>query len=294
MPDISINIMEEDFSQLFLMFIIYSFVGWIGEEIWCTVGTRKIVKRGMLHGPICPIYGFGALGILFLVYPWRTTFVRLFLASVIVTSLLEYFSSWLLERLFRAKWWDYSDEKFNLNGRICLLNSVVFGLGGVALEHVMHPAVQYILAIPIVFQNTRTIALALASILTVDLLFTLRKLVDFTATMARFKLFGEQLRERFEGEEWFRPESLQTMLASVKERALTNKDMFSKKFLETIESYSDLQHSVVFWLKKFPSMSSTDFPAALEHMKTIVRESFSDKRKAQKGQAAPQEHAPEA
>lgn len=275
MPDITMP--EEEFSRLFLMFIAYSFVGWVCEEIWCTVGTRKIVKRGMLHGTICPIYGFGALGILYLLYPWRETYVRLFLASVFVTSSLEYFSSWLLERLFHAKWWDYSDQKCNLNGRVCLLNSVAFGIGGVALEHIMHPALQHLLDIPLICRYESNIALTLACVLTADILLTLHKLVDFTATLAKFKLFGDQLKERFEGEEWFRPESLQSMIASIKEHAQINTELFSKKFLETVDSYSRLQQTAVFWLKKFPSMSSSDFSTALEHLKASVRENLSEK-----------------
>ena len=91
-----------DSAHLFLFFLSYAFLGWICEEIWCTVKSRKITKRGMLHGPICPIYGFGSVLILYLLEPWRTTWVRLFFASVIVTSILEYFTSWLLEKLFHA------------------------------------------------------------------------------------------------------------------------------------------------------------------------------------------------
>ena len=105
--------------HLFLLFLLYSFVGWVCEEIWVSTLYRKIEKRGMLAGSVCPIYGFGALIILFAVYPWRGTWVRLFIASAVCASALEYFSSWLLETLFHTKWWDYSKQRFNLNGRVC-------------------------------------------------------------------------------------------------------------------------------------------------------------------------------
>ena len=96
-----INMPLIDSQHLFLLFIFYSFVGWICEEIWVSSLYRKIEKRGMLHGPICPIYGFGALIILFGIYPWRETWFRLFVASAILASILEYFSSWLLETIDR-------------------------------------------------------------------------------------------------------------------------------------------------------------------------------------------------
>lgn len=267
-----INMPKLPFSIIFIMFIIYAFIGWICEEIWCTVGSKKLVKRGMLHGPLCPIYGFGALAILYMLYPWKTTYLRLFIASVIVTSILEYFTSWLLEKLFHAKWWDYSSKAFNLNGRVCLLNSTAFGIGGIALEHVMQPFVQKLLSIDFVVRYMETISSILAVILTVDVLVTLHKLVNFTTTMEKLKTFSEHLKERFENEAWFRQESLHSMLESIKEHAKANPAFFNKKFLDSVDSYALKHKNLGVWVKKFPNMSSKDFPSVLEHLKDRIKE----------------------
>lgn len=267
-----INMPSLPFSTVFLMFIIYAFIGWICEEIWCTVGSRKLVKRGMLHGPICPIYGFGALSILYMLYPWRTTFLRLFIASVIVTSILEYFTSWLLEKLFHAKWWDYSQMPFNLNGRCCLLNSTAFGIGGIAMEHVIHPLIEKFLALPVFTMYMETISAVLAVILSVDILVTVHKLVNFATAMEKVKTFRENIMERFENEEWFKKDSFQEMLNSIREHAAVQPALFSKKLLDYVDAYSRRQNISEFWLKKFPNMTSKDFSSVLEHVKSKIQD----------------------
>ncbi len=124
-----------------MCFTVYSMVGWVCESIWCSVGTKKVVNRGFLYGPWCPIYGFGAL-LLFVVgepvqqWPWAV-----FIGALISTSLLEYFTGWLLETLFKAKWWDYSHRKFNIKGRVCLRNALLFGLMGIAAVYYLQPTV---------------------------------------------------------------------------------------------------------------------------------------------------------
>ena len=275
-----------DSAHLFLFFLSYAFLGWICEEIWCTVKSRKITKRGMLHGPICPIYGFGSVLILYLLEPWRTTWVRLFFASVIVTSILEYFTSWLLEKLFHAKWWDYSKEPLNLNGRVCIVNSAAFGVGGLALEHLIHPLVEKFLYLDFAAPYINYIAGGLLAVILLDLLATVHKLVDFAATMEKVKAYSVMLKERYENEEWFKPESFHTMIESIKERAKTETSRFTKKSLETLESYAKKQKIVEFWLKKFPTMSSKEENNILEHMKSVIRESWkveSGKRKVENG-----------
>ena len=268
----NINMPEMPFSKVFVMFILYSFIGWICEEIWCTVGSRKLVKRGMLHGPLCPIYGFGALSILYMLYPWRTTYLRLFIASMIVTSILEYFTSWLLEKLFHAKWWDYSQMPFNLNGRCCLLNSTAFGIGGIAMEHVMHPLMEKFLLQPVFINYMEIISAVLAVILSIDVLTTVHKLVDFATAMEKLNAFNENIKERFENEEWFKKGSLQEMLDSIREHAASHPTFFSKKLLESVDLYSKKQKITEFWISKFPTISSKDFSTVLEHLKNKIKE----------------------
>ena len=121
--------------QWFLAFLFYSFAGWCCETVYCSVLQGKLVNRGFLNGPLCPVYGFGALLVIFLLQGTQQTPMALFFSGMLVTSVLEYFTSWLLEKLFHMKWWDYSGYIFNIDGRVCLEGLIIFGLGGCAFTY---------------------------------------------------------------------------------------------------------------------------------------------------------------
>lgn len=125
----------------FVLFIIYSFFGWCLEMVACSISTKKIVNRGFLLGPICPIYGCGCLLITVLLKGYLNDPIVLFVMAFVLCLLLEYFTSYIMEKLFKARWWDYSDRKYNLNGRICLDNGVAFGILGLLLSYVINPFV---------------------------------------------------------------------------------------------------------------------------------------------------------
>ena len=127
--------------SVILYFIIYSFLGWCCETVYCSILQKKFVNRGFLYGPLCPIYGCGALLVLYLLRDVRASILPLFLSGMVVTTILEYLTSVLLEKLFHMKWWDYSAMPFNINGRVCLLNSCEFGALSVFVIMVLHPAV---------------------------------------------------------------------------------------------------------------------------------------------------------
>ncbi len=127
--------------SVILYFIIYSFLGWCCETVYCSILQKKFVNRGFLYGPLCPIYGCGALLVLYLLRDVRASILPLFLSGMVVTTILEYLTSVLLEKLFHMKWWDYSAMPFNINGRVCLLNSCEFGALSVFVVMVLHPAV---------------------------------------------------------------------------------------------------------------------------------------------------------
>ena len=124
----------------FIWFVLYSMVGWLYESTLCSITGHKLVNRGFLNGPYCPIYGAGAVLDLLLL-GWIDNPVLIFFAGMLVTGTVEYFTSWAMEKLFDAKWWDYSGWKFNLNGRICLAGLVVFGAMSVLMIEVIHPFV---------------------------------------------------------------------------------------------------------------------------------------------------------
>lgn len=128
-------------SVLFLLFIIYSFLGWTIEIIYTFLKDKTIVNRGFLIGPYCPIYGTGCILMILLLNRYIDDIVVLFVMSIVICAFLEYVTSYTLEKLFKARWWDYSDRKFNINGRICLETLVPFGLLGCFLMYILNPFV---------------------------------------------------------------------------------------------------------------------------------------------------------
>lgn len=122
-----------------LYFVLFAICGWICESIFCSVLERKPVNRGFLNGPVCPVYGFGGLIVIYLLGPLRENLVSLFFFGALACTLLEYATSWLLEKLFHAKWWDYSANRFNINGRVCLSFSLLFGGLSVVAVNLLYP-----------------------------------------------------------------------------------------------------------------------------------------------------------
>lgn len=123
----------------FLLFIMYSFMGWCIEVVVVFANQKKFVNRGFLIGPCCPIYGFGYLLIYYFLRKYAKDLEVLFVMSCIVCSILEYLTSYLMEKIFKARWWDYSNRKFNLNGRVCLRNVIAFGILGCLMMKVINP-----------------------------------------------------------------------------------------------------------------------------------------------------------
>ena len=144
--------------KYFLYFIIYSFIGWLMEVVLKSKDEHKFVNRGFLIGPICPIYGFGVLLIILLVGNSKSDLLAVFLKSILVCSVLEYFTSYFMEKLFHARWWDYSKNKYNINGRICLETMLPFGILSTIVIYVVHPLVIKFVSL---FSNTLLIILTI-------------------------------------------------------------------------------------------------------------------------------------
>jgi len=117
---------------IFLLFLIYSFIGYVIETISVSIiEKRLILSRGFLIGPYLPIFGVGALSLSCFLQKYQKDIIILFLMSAFICLTIEYFSSLLMEKIFQLRWWDYSEKKFNINGRVCLELGIYFGIGGV-------------------------------------------------------------------------------------------------------------------------------------------------------------------
>lgn len=133
------------FIYYFALFMIYSFCGWIIEMIYVGFSEKKIVNRGFLLGPYLPIYGVAGTLMVFVLGFYINYPLFLFLNAIIIGSIVEYFTGYTMEKVFKAKWWDYSNMPFNLNGRICLQNSILFGILGTILVYYINPFLQFCL-----------------------------------------------------------------------------------------------------------------------------------------------------
>ena len=161
----------------FLWFLFYSFVGWMYESILVSCQQHRLVNRGFLNGPLCPIYGTGAiLGVAILGNVHNP--ITIFLISMVGATILEYTTSWVMEQLFHARWWDYSNFRFNLQGRVCLLGALIFGLGGVGVVLGSQPYVERVTdMIPLPMLHTLVTVLALITI--IDLAVTVTGILEF-------------------------------------------------------------------------------------------------------------------
>lgn len=135
----------KEFALYFILFMIYSVIGWLIEIVVVGTEEKKFINRGFMIGPYLPIYGYSSIIMIFYLNHYKDNIVTVFLLAVIVCSIMEYLVSYFLEKIFNARWWDYSTRKFNINGRVCLTNAFAFGLLGVLLVYIVNPFLEGLL-----------------------------------------------------------------------------------------------------------------------------------------------------
>ena len=129
----------------FFLFLIYSITGWLIEVIGGLIQNKKFVNRGFMIGPYCPIYGIGGVLITILLQDYVNNPFVLFCVAIVICGVLEYLTSYIMEKVFKARWWDYSKKKFNINGRVCLETIIPFGLLGCFIMYVSNPFIENLL-----------------------------------------------------------------------------------------------------------------------------------------------------
>ena len=145
------------------LFFIYSFLGWLMESVKLSIPGKKFINRGFLIGPYCPIYGCGVVLITILLQKYHDDVPATFFLSILICGTLEYVTSYIMEKIFKARWWDYSSRKFNINGRICLETLIPFGIAGTVITMWINPfLLKYINMVPPIAMH---IILSLISIL---------------------------------------------------------------------------------------------------------------------------------
>lgn len=256
-----------------LCFFIYSFLGWICETIYCSVGGKKFINRGFLNGPICPIYGFGALFVILFLRPYSDNMIVLFICSIIVTSTLEYIASALLEKMFNAKWWDYSNKILNLNGRICVKNSLIFGVMGVILINNIHPKIKDVINI-IPTKIMYCIAIVLVLWLITEISTTINSIKKLDKKLEGLDKVDSELKSINVCLEKYNSEEIKRIISelNINDISIKNKlDEIGIK-LNKIKSKSKIQKRLI---NAYPNMKHKKHHKQLQKLKEI----FKDKNK---------------
>ena len=181
-------------TQWVLFFFIYSFIGWVWECCFVSVRKRRWVNRGFMYGPILPIYGFGALAVLISTIRVRDSIPLIFLFGMVGATLLEYVTGAVMERLFNVKYWDYSNQKFNLNGYICLTSSLGWGLFSVLLVKFVHVPIEgAVLKIPTIIAEGIAFVLTVAA--AVDVTQSFNDAMDLKRILAQLEESKKQIRK---------------------------------------------------------------------------------------------------
>lgn len=186
---------EHNLVTWFLLFLTYSCAGWAIEIVVTLLQKHRITNRGFFIGPLCPIYGVGAL-IGTIAIGHVENIIAIFCVSVVGAGLLEYSTSFLMEKIFRVRWWDYTDQPFNINGRICLGALLGFGIAGILVIRVFNPLLFAAFdSIPPELLNT--IAIFLAILFAIDVVCSLILIFGFRVTVGTVERDAtEEISER--------------------------------------------------------------------------------------------------
>ncbi len=180
-------------SNLFLYFILYSFLGWVMETCYCSILERRLVPRGFLYGPICPIYGGGVTLMILFFTPLKKNLVIFYIVAVAVMTSWEYLVGWALEVTTHVKYWDYSQYRFNLKGRVCLWVALTWGVLSYIVIFFIHPPIQALIEdLPIWLEFM--LCGAFLSLLAVDATLTVRNLVLVAMHVESVTQLGQELQ----------------------------------------------------------------------------------------------------
>ncbi len=182
-------------SKILLYFAIYSFLGWCVESIYKSILDKKLVNSGFLYGPFCPIYAFGAIIMAWILTKLPNNVFIIFISSTILLTVWEYIVGVLLEKIFKTKYWDYSHLKFNINGRVCLKNSIYWGLLGVAFTFVIHPFIkQYVDMIP--EKTLMYVNIVVYTVLITDVVISVTRILFIDKKIQQIHEIGDKIKEK--------------------------------------------------------------------------------------------------
>lgn len=257
----NINIIE-----ILSYFIIYSFLGWILESVFKTILAKKIINSGFLHGPFCPIYGVGAIIMYLGLSNFKEYPILVFILGFLILSIWEYIVGWGLEKVFDTKYWDYSQNKFNIKGRVCLMNSMFWGILGIIFTYVIHPFIEEkITYIP--QEILLYIIIIIYAYLLIDAITSSVKVKNITIKVKKIHEIGETIKEKLE-----KLEKLKELGADIKQN---NIDTLQKAIDDLKLKQNRLKLKLyrhIYRLKNaFPTMKSETISRILKEKAKILK-----------------------
>ena len=266
--------MEINFVEILSYFVIYSFLGWILESIFRSFCEKKIINTGFLHGPVCPIYGVGAIIMLIIMNKLQGKIIEIFLISMVVLTIWEYVVGVFLEKMFNTKYWDYSDHKFNFQGRICLTNSIFWGLLGVGFINFVHPAVCYVVNLVDINVYINLIYIATV-IMIIDAIISIIKVKNIKNTWNKVQELNDQIKEKLKEIKENRKNKSSDKLKAIDDGQSILEELKIKRNRIARKLYR-----YVYRLKKaFPKLNTKEFTEILNKKITLKRKTKSIKDK---------------
>ena len=268
-----------------LCFFIYGFLGWCTEVAFAAGKERRFVNRGFLNGPICPINGIGVVAVVLLLAPYKERLLILYVASIIVVTALEWVTGFLLEKLFHSKWWDYSNMPLNLNGYVCLLFSLIWGVACVAIVKWIHPFIfKGVTFFPKWLSILLIVVLGIGML--ADLYVTVTNILKMNRHLARMEEIAAELR-RISDE--LGENISENVLDAMEKKEDFEEDMeeaseeLRKRAEELREKYRDIKfknaRSVRRILRAFPRMHSGRYHEAMEDLREYLKKEYLKKKK---------------
>lgn len=261
--------MAEKFFEILTYFLIYSFLGWVIESIFRSIIEKKIINTGFLKGPICPIYGIGELIMSFVLDGLSNNLICLFIASMIILTIWEYIVGVFLEKTFHTKYWDYSDHKINFQGRICLTNSIYWGILGVVFVKYIHPFMQEIIE-KVNIDVLHFVVTITSIVFVVDVITSIVKVKNIKPALERIEELNNEIKEKL------------AEIKSIRNEKSTEKSDIADNIQKIIDELNEKRNNIILRLyrniyrlkKAFPAIDTEEIREILNRkieLKNLIR-----------------------
>lgn len=271
--------------EIILCFFIYGFLGWCTEVAFAAAKEQRFVNRGFLNGPICPIYGVGVMAVVLLLTPYKNNILILYVASIIVVTALEWITGFILEKLFHSKWWDYSHMPLNLNGYVCLLFSLIWGVACVIIVKWIHPLIFKGISFLPKWLGT-TLLIILMGIILVDVYVTVANILRMNRHLAKMEEIAAELRKIADE---LGANISENILGAIERKDDLAEGMqgyseeLKKRADELKEKYHDIKfknaRSVRRILRAFPRMHSGKYNESMDDLREYFKKAYFKKKK---------------